>query len=116
MALASDNAYLNTFAAAASAELRDTSPAVRKALGKRLRLPNTNVRNLAVYALGEIEHKGSTGALRKRLNSARSARLLNNIAFALRKIGDTRVMALLGGLLAHRLASFATTRPTCWAT
>ncbi len=104
VALASDNAYLNTFAAAAAAELRDTSPAVRKALSKRLRHPNANVRNLAVYALGEIGHKGSVGALRKRLDSARSARLLNNIAFALRKVGDTRVMALLGRLLAHRLA------------
>ncbi len=62
------------------------------------------MRNLAVYALGEIGHKGSMVALRKRLGSARSARLLNNIAFALRKIGDTRVMSLLGGLLVHRLA------------
>lgn len=104
LALASDDAYLNTFAAAAAAELRDDSPAVRRALIKRLRHSNANVRNLAVYALGEIGHKGSMVALRKRLDSARSARLLNNIAFALRKIGDTRVMALLGRLLAHRLA------------
>jgi HEAT repeat protein len=104
LALASDDAYLNTFAAAGAAELRDPSSAVRRALVKRLRHPNANVRNLAVYALGEIGHKGSIGALRKRLGSARSARLLNNIAFALRKMGDTRIMALLGGLLSHRLA------------
>jgi len=104
LALAGDDAYLNTFAAAGAAELRDNSPAVRRALINRLRHPNANVRNLAVYALGEIGHKGSSGALRKRLSSARSARLLNNIAFALRKMGDTRVMSLLGGLLAHRLA------------
>lgn len=104
LALASDDAYLNTFAAAGAAELRDRSPALRRALIKRLRHPDANVRNLAVYALGEIGHKGSMAALRKRLSSARSARLLNNIAFALRKVGDTRVMVLLGGLLAHRLA------------
>lgn len=104
LALASDNAYLNTFAAAGAAELRDSSPAVRRALIKRMRHPNANVRNLAIYALGEIGHKSSIGPLRKRLGSARSARLLNNIAFALRKMGDTRVMSLLGGLLSHRLA------------
>jgi len=104
LALTSDDADLNTFAAAAAAELRDSSPVVRKALIKRIRHPNANVRNLAVYALGEIGHKGSIRALRKRMDSARSARLLNNIAFALRKMGDTRVMTLLGGLLSHRLA------------
>jgi HEAT repeat protein len=104
LALASDNAYLNTFAAAGAAELREASPAVRKALIKRMRHPNANVRNLAIYALGEIGHKSSIGPLRKRLGSARSARLLNNIAFALRKMGDTRVMGMLGGLLSHRLA------------
>ncbi len=104
LALASDDAYLNTFAAAGAAEVRDSSPAVRRGLIKRLRHPNADVRNLAVYALGEIGHKGSVASLRKRLSSARSARLLNNIAFALRKMGDPRVMDLLGGLLAHRLA------------
>ncbi len=104
LAINADNAYLNTFGAAAAAELHDRSPAVRRALVKRLRHKNANVRNLSVYALGEIGHKGSIGALRKRLATARSARLLNNIAFALKKMGDQRVMALLGALLSHRLA------------
>lgn len=103
-ALEADDAYLNTFAAAGAAELRDPSRAVRRALTKRLRHSNADVRNLAVYALGEIGHRSSIAALRKRLPSARSARLLNNIAFALKKMGDTRVMALLGRLLKHRLA------------
>jgi len=103
-ALGSEDAYMVVFAAAGAAELRDPDARVRAALVKRIRDKNANVRNLAVYALGEIGHRGSIKALRARLPSARSARLLNNIAFALRKMGDQRVMTLLGKLLRHRLA------------
>lgn len=103
-ALDSEDSYMVVFAAAGAAELRDSDARVRAALVKRLRDKNANVRNLAVYALGEIGHRGSIQALRNRLTTARSARLLNNIAFALRKMGDARVMTLLGTLLRHRLA------------
>jgi HEAT repeat protein len=104
-ALAADrDPYLKTFAAAAAAELRDADPAIRAALTASLRDRNEDVHNVAVYALGEIGNPASVAPIRARLATARSARLLNNIAFALRKLGDPKVMDLLGSLLGHQLA------------
>jgi HEAT repeat protein len=95
---------LRTFAAAAAAELKDGSPSIRRALLKNARHPNSEVRNVSVYALGEIGNPTPIAALRKRLPAARSGRLLNNIAFALYKMGDLQVVSKLGDLLKHRQA------------
>jgi HEAT repeat protein len=103
-ALGSEDDGMVVFAAAAAAELRDKSARIRKALAKLIRDNNANVRNVAVYALGEIGDPRSIRSLRAALPRARSGRLLNNIAFALRKMGDPTVIPLLGKLLRHRQA------------
>lgn len=103
-ALESDYASMIVFAVAAAAELRDRNTSLRAALSKRIRHQNEELRNVSVYALGEIGHPGAIQALRSRIPAIRSGRLMNNIAFALRKLKDPRVTDLLGRLLKHRQA------------
>ncbi len=92
------------FAAAAAAELRDNDRNIQRALLRNIRDPNEEVRNVSVYALGEIGDSSAIQPLRERLPAARSGRLLNNIAFALYKLNDPRVLSSLGDLLNHRQA------------
>lgn len=104
VALDSEMSNAKIFAAAATAELRDKDRKIRRALLKNTRDPNNEVRNVSVYALGEIGDDSAVQALRERLPAARSGRLLNNIAFALHKLKDPQVLSSLGKLLKHRQA------------
>ena len=92
------------FAAAAAAELQDKNRNIRRVLLKNTRDPDNEVRNVSVYALGEIGDDSAVQPLRERLPAARSGRLLNNIAFALHKLKDPQVLSSLGKLLKHRQA------------
>ena len=62
------------------------------------------LRNVAAYVLGRIGDKRAIPILVKALPRVRSGRLLNNISFALQRLGDPSLWDRLKGLLAHRQA------------
>jgi HEAT repeat protein len=104
LGLAAEDSAMRAFAALAAAELRDRNRALRAALTKRIRDRNAHVRNLAIYALGEIGDSASIPAIRSRLPAAQSGLFLNRIAFALHKMRDRQLIPLLGRLLKHQQA------------
>ncbi len=91
------------FAAGAAAMLRIRS--LRGALEHRLFSGPLSVQNAAAYALGEIGDKRAIAALRRRLPTVRSTRLLNNILFALAKLQDRKRIGLIESLLQSRQAT-----------
>ena len=96
-------AGLSVFAAGAAALLRERG--LRSILEKRLAGGPLMVQNAAAYALGEIGDPRAIPALRRRLPTVRSTRLLNNILFALAKLKDGKRIALIESLLGSRQAT-----------
>jgi HEAT repeat protein len=74
------------------------------ALQARLMGTNPMLRNVAAYVLGRIGDKRAIPVLVKALPRVRSGRLLNNISFALRRLGDPNLWGRLKGFLNHRQA------------
>ncbi len=101
-ALRSDNKALVTSATVSAAELR--SPQLVPALIPLLEVPESPIRNKAVYALGRIGDKTATQALLARLPHVREARMLNNIAFALERLDSRAFYPAIRRLIEHKQA------------
>jgi HEAT repeat protein len=101
-ALRSDNKALVTSATVSAAELR--SPQLVPALIPLLEVPDSPIRNKAVYALGRIGDKTATQALLARLPHVREARMLNNIAFALERLDSRAFYPAIQQLIEHKQA------------
>lgn len=89
-------------AAVASAQLQDRG--ALPALVRHLNGSNAMLRNVAAYALGHLGDQGAIPELVKAIDQVRSGRLLNNIAFALQRLGDPKLWDHLQRLLGHRQA------------
>jgi len=74
------------------------------ALQARLMGTTPMLRNVAAYVLGRIGDRRAIPVLVKALPAVRSGRLLNNISFALQRLGDPALWDRLKGLLGHRQA------------
>jgi len=100
--LADSDALVVRRAAIASGIARDGSALPR--LQKLLKGNDRMLRNVAAYVLGRIGDKAAIPILVGALPAVRSGRLLNNISFALKRLGDPKLWSRLSGLLQHRQA------------
>ena len=100
--LADSDALVVRRAAIASGIARDSSalPLLQKLLQGNDRM----LRNVAAYVLGRIGDKAAVAILVSALPAVRSGRLLNNISFALKRLGDPKLWSRLSGLLRHQQA------------
>ncbi|MEM1007614.1 MAG: HEAT repeat domain-containing protein [Myxococcota bacterium] len=89
-------------AAIALGHLRDQEAIT--ALGKHLLGPSKQLRNVSAHVLGEIGNPKAMPVLIKALSFVRSGRMLNNITFALQKLGDPKLDQRLQGFLQHQQA------------
>ena len=101
-ALGDKDPYAVRRAAIALGELKDA--AALPGLYKHLDGPTAMLRNVAAYVIGRIGDKSAVPELERALGRVRSGRLLNNIAFALQKLGAPRLWDHLQRLLGHSQA------------
>jgi len=98
-AIRSDDSAVVYDAILRASELR--SPRLVAALLKRIKDPNADTRNKAVYALGLTGDRRAALPLRELLVGTRDARLLNNIAFALERLDKEAFFTEIGRLAVH---------------
>lgn len=98
-ALADKDPYVVRRAAIAIGALRDGG--ALPALYKHLVGSNAMLRNVAAYVIGRIGDKRAIGELERAIGTVRSGRLLNNIAFALQRLGAPKLWDHLQRLLTH---------------
>lgn len=98
-AIRSDDGAVSYAAILHASELR--SPSLVPALLQRMKDPDTDTRNKAVYALGLTGDMRAAAPLRALLVETRDARMLNNIAFALERLDKAAFFAEIGRLAAH---------------
>ncbi len=85
-----------------SGNLRDSTalPYLRQVLLKR----SMNLRNVAAYAIGRVGSPRGVRVLEEALPRVRTGRLLNNISFALKRLGAQGLWSHLRNLLLHKQA------------
>lgn len=98
-AIRSDDGAVSYAAILHASELR--APSLVPALLGRIKDPDLDTRNKAVYALGLTGDMRAARPLRALLVETRDARMLNNIAFALERLDKAAFFTEIGRLAAH---------------